>query len=141
MTSSPAPYQVFVSHSSIDQWVAQQLAQHITQCGAGTFLDCFHIDHGDVFEEKIVVGAKASQELVVLLTPKSIESRYVWMEIGMFRVDRKRIIGVMYDLTLADITSDPRVPMALKEVDLVELNHIEGYFTQLKGRISLEAST
>lgn len=60
---------VFISHSSKDTWVAKQIAQHISECGASSFLDEADIDHGDDFEERILHAAHGSQELLVLLTP------------------------------------------------------------------------
>lgn len=38
---------VFISHSSSGTWVAKQIALKVEQCGAGTFLDAAHIQHGD----------------------------------------------------------------------------------------------
>lgn len=35
---APARPGVFISHSSVDTWVAEQLADQIRQCGADTFL-------------------------------------------------------------------------------------------------------
>jgi hypothetical protein len=45
---------VFISHASIDTWVARQLASHIEQCGADSFLDETDIKHGDDFEDRIL---------------------------------------------------------------------------------------
>lgn len=49
----PKP-RIFISHSSSDLWVGRQLDIHIRACGADTFLDCEHIQHGDDFEDKII---------------------------------------------------------------------------------------
>jgi hypothetical protein len=48
---------VFISHASTDAWVARQLESHVRACGADTFLDCEHIEHGDDFEEEIIAAA------------------------------------------------------------------------------------
>jgi hypothetical protein len=62
-------YKVFISHSSIDTWVARQLARYIEDAGAVTFLDEADIEYGDDFEERILEALRTSQELLVLLTP------------------------------------------------------------------------
>lgn len=49
----PKP-RIFISHASSDFWVARQLEAQIRNCGADTFLDCEHIDHGDDFQERII---------------------------------------------------------------------------------------
>ena len=45
---------VFISLSSTDTWVARQIASHIAQCDAETFLDVACIQHGDDFETEIL---------------------------------------------------------------------------------------
>lgn len=71
---------------------------------------------------------------VVLLTPWSKDRPYVWMEIGMFRGVRKRVVGVLYGLTASDVATDERIPIVLKKIDLVDLNQVTSYFVQLKRR-------
>jgi len=134
MSESQACYQVFVSHSSIDAWVAKQLSGHLQRCGAATFLDVSDIEHGDDFDEAIVTAAEKSNELMVLLTPWSKDRNYVWMEIGMFRGARKRVVGVLHGLKSSDIATDERIPVVLKKIDLVDLNDVESYFAQVAKR-------
>ncbi len=127
---------IFVSHSSIDSWVARQLATHLATCGVDTFLDNADIDHGDDFEESILKAAEESSELLVLLTPWSVDRPYIWMEIGNFWGRRKRMIGLLYGLTVKDVSQDERMPVALKRLDLVELNEVDSYFVQLARRVT-----
>jgi hypothetical protein len=126
---------VFISHSSIATWVAKQLATHLESCGVDTFLDNADIDHGDDFEEQILKAAEESSELVVLLTPWSVDRPYIWMEIGSFWGRRKRMIGLLHGLTAKDVSQDERMPVALKRLDLVQLNDVESYFAQLTRRV------
>jgi hypothetical protein len=127
---------VFVSHSSIDSWIARQLATHLATCGVDTFLDNADIDHGDDFEESILKAAEESSELLVLLTPWSVDRPYIWMEIGNFWGRRKRMIGLLYGLTVKDVSQDERMPVALKRLDLVQLNEVDSYFVQLARRVT-----
>lgn len=128
-------YQVFISHSSIDTWVAKQLARYVHQCGASTFLDQADIDHGDDFEERILAAADSANELLVLLTPWSRTRPYIWLEIGLFWGNRRRIVGVLYGLTAKDLSATDGIPALLKKIDLVNINDIDSYFQQLKRRV------
>jgi hypothetical protein len=132
---------VFISHSSIDTWVAQQIAAQIRDCGADTFLDEADIQHGDDFEEEILKAEAMCAELLVLVTPWSLERHYVWMEIAFFRRGGKRIVAALHGVTPKAIATDERIAVLLKKLDLVELNNITSYFAQLKTRVEkLEAN-
>jgi hypothetical protein len=60
--------QVFISHASTDAWVAKQIASHIQQCGALSFLDQSDLSYGDDVEAEIVDAIALSSEMLVLLT-------------------------------------------------------------------------
>jgi hypothetical protein len=128
-------FQVFISHSSIDTWVARQLSRHVVDCGAITFLDEADIEYGDDFEERILAAARASEELLVLLTPWSIKRPYIWLEIGAVWGQGKRIVGILYGLTTSELVAQDGTPALLKRIDLVEINKIDVYLDQLKKRI------
>jgi hypothetical protein len=126
---------IFISHASTDSWVARQLEAHVRGCGADTFLDCEHIEHGDDFEEKIIDAAGTCTELLVLFTPTARDRKYVWLEIGMFLGSRKRIVAALYGVRKEEIATDQLTPVALKRIDSVDLNDIESYLEQLKRRV------
>src|SRR5512147_3224036 len=104
--------QVFISHNSADAWVAEQIAEHIQRCGAKTFTYCSDVDHGDEFEQRILQAVEESDELIVLLTPRSIERPYIWQEIGAFWALRKRIVGVLYGVDAKNLYTDERIPIS-----------------------------
>lgn len=135
MTDKHQLPQVFISHSSIDTWVARQIATYIEQCGATFFLDEADIKHGDDFEEVIRKAAHASTELLVLLTPWSTTRPYIWLEMGIFWGSEKRIVGVLHGLTVEEVSQDERIPILLKKTDFVNLNDIDSYFSQLRDRV------
>ena len=125
---------IFISHASSDTWVARQIEAQVRACGADTFLDCEHIEHGDDFEDKIISAASDCTELVVLFTPTAKDRKYVWMEIGMFLGARKRIVGVLYGVRKHEIATDQFTPVALKRLDCVDLNDVETYFGEVSRR-------
>jgi len=128
-------YKVFISHSSIDTWVARQLARYIEDLGASTFLDEADIEYGDDFEERILEAIRTSQELLVLLTPWALKRPYIWLEIGAIWGLGRRVIGVLHGLSPSELVAQDGTPALLKRIDLVELNNIGMYFEQLKRRI------
>jgi hypothetical protein len=129
-------YRVFISHSSKDEWVALQLESCASASGAETFLDVSDIDHGDDFEERLLVAAEEADELLVLLTPWARTSRYLWMEVGAFWFQRKRIIIVLYGLNSDEVIGDSEIPVRLKRTNFVTLNGIDNYFDQLRRRVN-----
>src|SRR2546422_123765 len=135
MSSGKRDFRIFISHSSKDTWVARQLARYVEQCGASTFLDEADVEYGDDFEERILSAAQSSDELLVLLTPWALQRRYIWLEIGAMWGRGKRIVGVLHGLEIGDLVSQQGTPVLLKRVDLVDINRIDTYFEQLKGRI------
>jgi len=129
-------YKVFISHASIDTWVARQLARYIEDLGASTFLDEADIEYGDDFEERILEAIRTSQELLVLLTPWALKRPYIWLEIGAIWGLGRRVIGVLHGLSPSELVAQDGTPALLKRIDLVELNNIGLYFEQLQRRIS-----
>jgi hypothetical protein len=126
---------VFISHSSADSWVAKQIAVNVERCGAGTFLDAVHIEHGDDFEDRILQAASECAELLPLFTPWSLDRPYVWLEIGAFWAAGKRMVGVLHGVDPKALSTEERIPIALKKLDLVQLNGIDSYFKQLGQRV------
>lgn len=129
-------YRVFISHASEDRWVAEQLARHARESGARTFLDAADVDDGDDFEERIREAAEDCSEMLVLMTPWALaRSRYIWLEIGAFWIQRKRIVALLHGVTTDEILKDRNLPIKLKRTHLRRLNDARGYFERLKRRI------
>lgn len=133
-------YQVFISHSSEDTWVARQLSQIIQGFGASTFLDEADIEYGDDFEDRILEAARNSQEMLVLLTPWALKRPYIWLEIGAVWGLGKRIVGVLHGLSANELVSQDGTPALLKRIDLVRLNDVDAYLNQLKLRVTSEVA-
>lgn len=126
---------VFVSHSGRDTWVAKQVAREIETCGATPFLDEAEIEIGADFEEEILGFLEKADELVVLLTPWSLDRPYVWAELGAAWGRRIPIIALLLGITAAELQSRPGIPILLKKRDLIELNDIDKYLQQLRIRV------
>lgn len=126
---------VFISHSSRDTWVARQIGREVTACGAKPFLDEADIDAGGEFEEEILKFLNRADKLVVLLTPWALDRPYVWCELGAAWSRRIPVVALLLGLTPAELQSRPGIPVFLKKRNLLELNEIGNYLSQLKSRV------
>jgi hypothetical protein len=127
-------YRIFVSHGSTDAWVASQIASRLRECGAEIFLDNNDLNKGDDFKRIIRTEVAKSDELVALFTPWSVHRNWVWVEIGAAWVNQKRVVVVLYNVTLGDLdTGGGRA--VLEDLNLVQINEIESYFDEVRIRV------
>jgi hypothetical protein len=126
---------VFISHTGTDTWVAKRISEQIEACGAKAFLDDAHIAVGEDFEERILRELDQADELLVLLTPWSLKRPYVWAEVGAAWGKRTPIIGVLYGLSPEELNAQAGVPILIKRRDLININELDLYFSQLRKRL------
>lgn len=130
-TSKAKPYQVFVSHATADKWLARMLCEKIESTGATTFRDDRDIDGGDDIPEEIRRQIKQSKEIIVLLTPESVERVWVTLEVGAAWGWSKRIRITM---VMCHVSVDP-IPDMIKNKKAISLNELDNFLTQLAGRV------
>lgn len=128
---SAKPYQIFVSHATADKWLATMICEQLERVGATTFRDDRDIDGGDDIPERIRTEIKRSRELVVLLTPNSVNRPWVLLEVGAAWGWSKaiRIIPV-----LCHVDVDP-IPSMLKSKKAVHLNDLANVLEEVKRRV------
>src|SRR5262245_22829251 len=119
---------VFISHSARDTWVAKQIAEQVSKCGAVPFLDEANIDVGDDFEEQILKFLGKADELVVLMTPWALDRPYVWAELGAAWSRNIPIVILLQGMTPGEFQAKPGIPVFLKKRDMIELNDVGSYF-------------
>lgn len=125
------PYQVFLSHATADKWLAKVLCEKIESTGATTFRDDRDIAGGDAIPDAIRLELKRSREVVVLLTPESVNRPWVILELGGAWVwsRRTRIVVVR-----CHVPVDP-IPDMIKEKKSISLNEFDGYLAELAARV------
>jgi hypothetical protein len=128
------PRLVFISHSGSDTWVAKQIAREISTCGAEPFLDEAAINVGSDFEKDILEFLQKAHELVVLLTPWAMGRPYVWAEVGAAWGRQIPIVVLLLGMKASELQGRPEVPVFLKKRNMIELNEIAKYLSELKGR-------
>lgn len=134
MDSSANRHLVFVSHSGEDTWVARQIAREIAATGASFFLDEANIKIGDEFDEDIRNFLRIADELIVLFTPWALGRPFVWAEIGAAWSRGIPIVIVLHGISIPEFIARPELPVFLKNRDMIKLNEIDQYFSQLRAR-------
>jgi TIR domain len=133
-STTATAYRVFISHGGADAWVASQIASRLRDYGAITLLDNDDLHKGDDFKHIIRAEVGRSDELVALFTPWSTRRNWVWVEIGAAWVTEKRVVVVLYQVTMGDLdTGGGRA--VLNDLNLVEINELECYFREVKTRV------
>lgn len=125
-------YQVFVSHATADKWIATTLCEKIDATGATSFRDDRDIDGGDSIPHAIRSEIQMSRELVVLLTPDSIERPWVLLEVGAAWGRRKnyRIVPV-----LCHVSFDA-IPDIIEGKKAYHINDLDKYLAELERRVN-----
>ena len=125
-------YQVFVSHATADKWIATTFCEKIDAIGASSFRDDRDINGGDSIPESIRTEIQVSRELVVLLTPDSIERPWVLLEVGAGWGRRKnyRIVPV-----LCHVSFDA-IPDIIEGKKAFHINDFDRYLAELKRRVN-----
>jgi len=133
---TPSDYLVFVSHATADKWLAKTICEKIEQTGARTFRDDRDIDGGDDIPEEIRRHIVRSNEMIVLLTPESIDRPWVLLEVGAAwgRRRRARIVAVLCHVEVDTI------PDILGSKKAIPINSLDEYLKGLRRRVEKRKS-
>jgi hypothetical protein len=84
--------------------------------------------------EEILNSMEKAHELVVLLTPWSLDRPYLWAEVGAAWLRRIPIVPLLLGVTTAELGTRPGVPI-LKKRNLPQLNEMGKYLDELSARV------
>ena len=126
---SRSGYVVFVSHSSLDAWIASVIAEKIKALGAECWLDEKDLEGGDIVIDEIIRGINACHEAVVLVSPNSVRSQWVSFEIGGVLAQHKRVTPI-----LNNVKPNEMAPM--QGIKAIDLNKFDQFLAELKRRIT-----
>lgn len=131
--AEPSAYTVFISHSSKELWIAEQIAKEIELLGAKSWLDKKDLRGGDEIRRTVKRGIRSSQEAVILLSAQSITSQWVIFEVGVAYAYGKRIT-----LILNNIAPNSLAPM--QGVKAIDLNDFDDFLLELTERATRKRS-
>jgi hypothetical protein len=116
---------VFISHSSYDKWIARQMSRLLEQSGHTTFLDEKDIKTGDSIDTAIQIHLKDADHLLILLSPASIKSHWVFIELGGAKALGKRVIPILFHVAANEI------PSAISQLLARDINEFDKYISEL----------
>lgn len=124
-------YKVFVSHASADVGVAKMLHALVTNAGADCYVDAKDLRGGVIFREELAKHIRSSNEMVVLLSPKFENSKWLDYEVGIAVGAGKLIVPLLFDLPRARISDFD----FLRHLHAIHIDDHEVYLSDLKHRI------
>jgi hypothetical protein len=128
-------YQVFVSHATTDKWLATTICEKIETTGASSFRDDRDIRGGDDIPDEIRRQISRSAEILVLLTPESVNRQWVLLEVGAAWGRRRRFPIVAI---LCHVQFD-QIPDMIRSKKAYSLNEFDSYLSDLSERLSKKA--
>ncbi|MFA6972294.1 MAG: toll/interleukin-1 receptor domain-containing protein [Gallionella sp.] len=111
------PY-VFVSYSSVDEAYAKSLVKYLESIDVNAFLDRKDISLGDIFKAKISEGLERCTDLILIASPSSLKSQWVFFELGQAVAFRKRILTFLTHpgLELPSFLADFQFAKSVEEI-------------------------
>ena len=117
---------IFISHSSHDKWVARQISKMLEADAHETFLDEKDIKTGDSINKEIQKHLKDSDHLLLLISPTSVSSQWVFIELGGAIALDKKVIPVLLHV------GSNEIPSAISNLLARDINDLDKYFQELK---------
>lgn len=121
---------VFISHSSKDKWAARRISEDIEKIGAQTFLDEKDIRTGQSIDDEIYKHLKISDDFLIIISPASLKSDWVLVELGGALALEKNIIPILLYVGANEI---PKI-ISLKLAK--DINEIKEYYEEIKSKLS-----
>lgn len=118
---------IFISHSSKDKWAARRIAKDVEELGHEVFLDEKDIVTGDSIDVSIRQNLKQSDHFLMLLSPASLNSPWVLVELGGAIALEKRIVPILLYVGANEVPQVINLKLAR------DINEIDKYYTELGG--------
>ena len=92
---------VFISHSSADKKFVRTLKDDLTENGIQTWVDEDELEFGDSLIAKLEIAVEQSTHFVIILSPNSVESDWVKLELSKAKLLKdnailKKIVPIKY---------------------------------------------
>jgi hypothetical protein len=120
---------IFISHSSKDKWAARRISDELRKSGAETFLDEKDIKTGQSIDSEIKKHLKNCDDFLIIISPASLKSEWVLIELGGAIALEKTIIPILLYVGANEIPQIINLKLAR------DINEIELYYTEITQRI------
>ena len=121
---------IFISHSSKDKWAARRISEDLNILGAETFLDEKDIQTGQSIDESIKKKLKSCDDFLIIISPASIKSEWVLIELGGAIVLEKKIIPILFYVGANEIPQVINLRLAR------DINNIKIYYDEVQSLMS-----
>lgn len=125
---------IFISHSSDDLWIAEEIDRRLREVGAETFRCEVGIEVGTLWEDKVKKQLRDCTEVLIVLSPQAFESDWVMIEVGVAWMLDKDVVLILCGVAQNDLHE----PM--KKWQYKELNAIGEYIAQVERRLHPDES-
>lgn len=119
---------IFISYTSYDRWVARKISEDLKRARIDTFLDEKDIETGASINESIETQIKDADEMLLLLSPASLKSTWVFIEIGGAKALGKRVSTILLHVGANE------VPQPISHSLCRDINDVEKYYHELNLR-------
>ena len=116
----------FISHSSKDKWAAKRISSELNFLGITTFLDEKDIKTGESIDVKVQEHLSDCNDLLILISPASLNSHWVLIELGGAIALKKNIIPIFLYVGANEI------PHPINKILGRDINEIERYYEEVK---------
>jgi len=123
---------VFISHSGKDKWAARVIAKELGRLGVSTFLDEKDIETGESIDVSIKENIRDCDHFLVVLSPASINSHWVLVEIGHALALEKRLVPILL------YVGSNEIPPPISKHLARDINEVDRYFVEVKKALAGE---
>jgi hypothetical protein len=120
---------IFISHSSKDKWAARRISEDLIKKGLSTFLDEKDIKTGQTISLSINEHLKDCDDFLIIISPASIKSEWVLIELGGAIALNKNIIPILLYVGANEIPQIINLKLAR------DINDIEIYYEEAAKKI------
>jgi hypothetical protein len=124
-TSDIQRYDVFLSYSTQDKDEARQIHDALTRVGKNCFIAEKSLQPGDKFQDEIRASLRASAELWILVSPRSIQSAWVQREVSAAWALHKRIVPILLQCSPGDL------PEILADTHAIDFHKVHAHIKRL----------
>jgi hypoxanthine phosphoribosyltransferase len=96
-------FDIFISYSQSDSSIANDLQSRIEARGLTCFMAEKNIKISERWEIQVINALKTSEQILLLITPKSINSKWVMLESGAAWVLQKKLIPLLMHTNIDDL--------------------------------------
>jgi hypothetical protein len=121
-------YQVFISSAPRDRDLAENLAQSIREAGAEVLSVAQTPDRGEVVNFDLRRALKKADEIVFILTDRSLNNPYLIYEMGAAFSMRKRFTSILVGV------EDSEIPPLIAHFPYLRYSELRRYLSELEQR-------